>query len=215
MVNSFLMPRLHVVRERRPFNVWDQIDRAMIPHARLFVGRDGSEPQVCNLGPGLNNDRTMLVTGWYVRTTMPRGPDRDRSFHNAIATLVVGVVPIRQLSLAELALRDERSEIEETGADRVESVGALAQSMYLEHENHVPPGHPVGIKPSHKTWGDLSAVDKNRWIAAADVAMRIVKPRPHVIVPVRQHWHVEVDNFDPWGWQIWVHVVGVTVRDVC
>jgi len=210
------MPRLHGVREREPFNVWDLIE---VERERMLFMRMGGRPShVSNLNGSVNSDKTMLVTGWYVRTTMPPGPERDRAFHNAVATLVVGERPMRQLSLAELALRDETSEIEQTNADRVESVGNLAQAMYLEYERHTPPGHPVAVNPTYKTWGDLSPIDKNRWVAAADAAMRIVKPRPHVIVPVRQSWRVIVENYPPAAQALhktWVHVVGFTVRDVC
>lgn len=220
------MPRLRRYPERNPFNVWDVVrpergngiaelfDRH---HARARIER--RETHLCNLyRPGtIGDDMTNVVFGWYARTTCPPGPDRDEVLHNAVATLYVGAKPMRQLSLGELVQRTEKSEIEETSVDRVENVMTLARAMFDEYEHHTPPGRPTKIGGlAARTWSDLSPQEQNRWVATADIAMRVTRPRPHLVIPVRQNFWVEVTGYTLGSnFETWIHLVGVTSRDVC
>lgn len=215
------------------------------PHVRLFGNSNIGQSHLSNMQVpcSMAKDTEFLILNWYARTNIhdalqagrPDASPFARAWYawaNAtIASIVVGCMPVIQTPLAELlGPLGEHSRIGGRTYEVCETVIAaarelLAQRMYEAYTTSRGPGGIFDDIGPTSPWSDMSHIDREHWLAAADAANPIRIP---IIVPVRQNFHVTIEtnrqalqamqevmprDIAPQA-LVWVHLEGVTSREV-
>lgn len=245
------MPRLQGYRERISANYYDalfcapagslqdkQVSSLIGHYVRLFGPGNIGNPSLTNTQQGhcFPGDRTVVVTNWYARTTMPDTPAFRQFTNSAMATLQVGEKTYGTMPLSELLERREGDLMGRRRIPELDAVGRqdterfLAESVWEAYTHETREARAQG-----KTFGDLGDKEKERWIRVArDLCSRLslLTGRP-VIIPVRQNYSVNIDIFDrdaldaafrelpvipaelpDFRFGLWVHLEGLETREV-
>lgn len=226
------MPTLHGYRERIPLNIYDAVSPRQFEYVPARPGADPVEHfqarpfrQAQHIGdlaltnlqiPGCwSSDQTLFLRGWRARTNITADQGFDWRVwaawtHATTATFVLGCAPIVSVSLYDLLLRRQSRP---DGEPVLEPLACQLRSAAGEDE-------PL------EAW---SSEARAKWLGVARAALRELGAPHLAIVPIRQHFHVDLrsdarahrallevlpTNVAPQS-LVWVHLEGVAVREAC
>jgi hypothetical protein len=238
------MPKLHGLRQRSYFNTWDAFNLREFRERRAELKARGIEddgtdlpiygnknvgtPHLTNLasagGVGGMPDATKFIRNWYARTNIGLGLSTDAAMtawlawtHATTVTMIMGCMPVAQLSLSDLLRRQNDS----SPIDGIRMSGA--------HE-WAPDSYTMPDGWNDRQWEASGLHDPDhheKWLAAARAVAELMDTAGPIVLPIRQDFRVDIEteprslsalleviptNIAPQV-LVWVHVEGVAQID--